>query len=140
MMKLFKYTAVVALAGSLAACGGGVKEPASLDGEKVFFAFDKSDITSESRKNLQGQALYMKNNKDVRVIVEGHCDERGTEEYNLALGARRANASKNVMVREGVEANRIRTISYGKSRPAVKGTGEEVWKWNRNTTTRVIAQ
>jgi peptidoglycan-associated lipoprotein len=132
---MFKYTAMVSVCCLMAACGG-VTEPAELEGQKAYFAFDSSAISSEARDNLKGQALYMKNHAAVKATIEGHCDERGTEAYNLALGARRANASKNVIVKEGVDAKRIKTISYGKSRPAVKGTGEDVWKWNRNTTTR----
>ncbi|MDR0319364.1 MAG: OmpA family protein [Rickettsiales bacterium] len=135
-MKLFKYTAMAAACAGLVACGG-VTEPAELDGQKAFFAFDSSAISSEARDNLKGQALYMKNHANVKATIEGHCDERGTEAYNLALGARRANASKKVITDDGVDAKRIKTISYGKSRPAVKGTGEDVWKMNRNTTTRV---
>jgi len=79
----------------------------------------------------------MKAHDDVKVQIAGNCDERGSTEYNLALGARRANAAKQVIVKEGVEAKRISTISYGKERPLVKGTGEKVWKFNRNATTTV---
>lgn len=135
-MKMFnKYIAVAAAAG-LAACGNTITEPAQLDGSKVFFAFDSSEVDQESRENLQGQALYMKNRENVKVVVEGNCDARGSSEYNLALGARRASAAKAVIVGEGVDAKRVKTISYGKERPAVEGTGESVWKQNRNATTR----
>ena len=128
-----------ALAAVLAACGSSSKivEPKDMNGQKVFFAFDSSEISEEARNNLLGQSLYMKNHKDTKIQVAGNCDERGTSEYNLALGARRANAAKSVMVKDGVDAKRISTISYGKERPAVKGTGEEVWKWNRNAETTV---
>jgi peptidoglycan-associated lipoprotein len=108
-----------------------------LNEQRVFFAFDSSAIVDEARKDLKTQAEYMKQNPDVKVIIEGHCDERGTREYNLALGARRADASKKVIVKDGIDGSRIKTISYGKDRPWRHGTGEEVWRWNRNTTTVV---
>ncbi|MCL2538300.1 MAG: OmpA family protein [Alphaproteobacteria bacterium] len=136
-MKIRNYAMMLCAAGLLAACGGSSKvteiDPAT--NPMVFFAFDKSDITEEARHNLLGQALYMKNNPSTEIMIAGNADERGTVEYNLALGARRANAAKNVIVRDGVDANRIQTISYGKERPFKLGTGEEVWKWNRNATT-----
>ncbi|MDE6478187.1 MAG: OmpA family protein [Alphaproteobacteria bacterium] len=127
------------VAGLLAACGGSSKivEPADLNDQRVFFGFNSSEISDEARDNLLGQSLYMKNHKDVKIQIAGNCDERGSTEYNLALGARRANAAKEVLVRDGVESNRISTISYGKERPLVQGTGESVWKWNRNATTTV---
>ena len=126
-------------AGFLAACSSSSKiteiDPATKP--MVFFAFDSSEISEEARNNLLGQSLYLKNHKDQKVKVEGHCDERGTAEYNLALGARRANAAKTVMVKDGVDAKRISTVSYGKERPWKLGTGEEVWRYNRNATTVV---
>jgi peptidoglycan-associated lipoprotein len=79
----------------------------------------------------------MKNHEDVKIQIAGNCDERGSTEYNLALGARRANAAKSVIVNDGIDSKRISTISYGKERPLVKGTGEKVWKMNRNATTTV---
>ena len=126
-----------AAAGVLAACGGSIVEPADLNNQRVYFGFNSAEITDEARDNLLGQALYMKNHKDVKVQIAGNCDERGSSAYNLALGARRANAAKEVMVKDGVESKRISTISYGKERPFKKGTGESVWKWNRNATTTV---
>ena len=108
-----------------------------MNDQRVFFAFNSSEISKEAKDNLLGQALYMKNHEDVKVQIAGNCDERGTTEYNLALGARRANAAKEVLVNDGIDAKRISTVSYGKERPLVKGTGEEVWKWNRNATTTV---
>ena len=126
------------IAGMLAACGGSsVVEPADLNDQRVFFGFNSSEISEEARDNLLGQALYLKNHEDTKIQIAGNCDERGSVEYNLALGARRANAAKNVIVKDGVDAKRISTISYGKERPLVKGTGESVWKWNRNATTTV---
>ena len=126
------------VAGMLAACGGSsIVEPADLNDQRVFFGFNSSEISEEARDNLLGQALYLKNHEDTKIQIAGNCDERGSVEYNLALGARRANAAKNVIVNDGVDAKRISTISYGKERPLVKGTGESVWKWNRNATTTV---
>lgn len=138
-MKIKNFALLGLTAAVLAACGGSSKvtEPADLNGQKVFFGYDSSAITEDARANLMGQALYMKNHKDVKVLVAGNCDERGTTEYNLALGQRRANAAASVLVAEGVEAKRISTISYGKERPSVMGTGESVWKQNRNATTTV---
>ncbi|MDR0726481.1 MAG: peptidoglycan-associated lipoprotein Pal [Rickettsiales bacterium] len=137
-MKIKNLAMLAATAGLLAACGGSnIVEPADMNGQKVFFAFDSSDISEEAKDNLLGQSLYMKNHKDTKVQIAGNCDERGSTEYNLALGARRANAAKTVLVKDGIESSRISTISYGKERPAVKGTGEKVWAQNRNATTSV---
>jgi peptidoglycan-associated lipoprotein len=138
-MKVQNFAVLAGVAALLAACGGSNKivEPADLNNQKVFFAFDSSNISEESRDNLLGQSLYMKNHKDVKVQIAGNCDERGTTEYNLALGARRANAAKSVIVKDGVEPGRISVISYGKERPSVAGTGESAWKQNRNATTTV---
>ncbi len=137
-MKIKNFALLAGAAGILAACGGSnIVEPADLNDQRVFFAFNSYEISDEARDNLLGQALYMKNHADTKIQIAGNCDERGSSEYNLALGARRANAAKTVLVKDGVEANRISTISYGKERPLVKGTGENVWKWNRNATTTV---
>lgn len=138
-MKVKNMAILAGVAVLMAACGGSSKivEPADMNGQKVFFAFNSSEISPDAKDNLLGQSLYMKNHKDTKIQIAGNCDERGSTEYNLALGARRANAAKSVIVNDGVEANRISTISYGKERPAVKGTGEAVWKQNRNATTTV---
>ena len=138
-MKIKNFAMLAGVAAILAACGGSSKvtEPADLNDQRVFFAFNSSEISDEARANLLGQSLYMKNHEDVKIQIAGNCDERGSTEYNLALGARRANAAKNVIVGDGVSAKRISTISYGKERPLVQGTGEKVWKWNRNATTTV---
>ena len=138
-MKIKNFAMLAGVAAILAACGGSSKitEPADLNDQRVFFAFNSSEITDEARTNLLGQALYMKNHENVKIQIAGNCDERGSTEYNLALGARRANAAKNVIVKDGISAKRISTISYGKERPLVQGTGEKVWKWNRNATTTV---
>ncbi|MDR1072046.1 MAG: OmpA family protein [Rickettsiales bacterium] len=133
-MKVLKY-APLAL---LVACGGSIVEPADINNEKVFFAFDSAEVSKDSKDKLLGQSLYLKNHADTKVQIAGNCDERGTVEYNLALGARRANAAKQVLVKDGIKSARIKTISYGKDRPAVSGTGESVWKQNRNATTTAI--
>ena len=102
------------------------------------FAFDSAAISDESRANLEEQSLYMKQNPDISVVLEGHCDERGSTEYNLALGALRAGNAAHVMIADGIEPERIKTISYGKERPQYYGTGEEVWALNRNSTTKIV--
>jgi peptidoglycan-associated lipoprotein len=106
-------------------------------GDRVFFAYDHSDITPEGRTTLEKQAAWMKTNGSVTVTIEGHCDERGTREYNLALGERRANAVKNVLVALGIPAARVSTISYGKERPAVVGSTEAAYAQNRRGVTTV---
>lgn len=119
----------------LAACSG---VPSDINDDKVFFAFDSAVITDESRENLEQQSLYMKTNPNVNVVLEGHCDERGSTEYNLALGALRAGNAAHVLIADGIEPERIKTISYGKERPQYPGTGEEVWALNRNSTTKTV--
>ncbi|HNY25176.1 MAG TPA: peptidoglycan-associated lipoprotein Pal [Alphaproteobacteria bacterium] len=136
-MKIKNFAMLAGVAGLLAACGGSIVEPADMNDQKVFFAFDSSEISKEANNNLLGQSLYMKHHPETKIQVAGNCDERGSTEYNLALGARRAASAKSVMVKDGVESKRISTISYGKERPAVKGTGEDVWAQNRNATTTV---
>jgi peptidoglycan-associated lipoprotein len=106
-------------------------------GDRVFFDFDKSDIKPEGRAVLQRQADWLKKYPNVTVTVEGHCDDRGTREYNLALGERRATAVKKMLVALGVPANRVSTISYGKERPAVVGDNEQAWAQNRRGVTVV---
>ena len=111
--------------------------PSDINGDQVFFAFDSAQISEDARDNLESQALYMKKNPDINVTIQGRCDERGSTEYNLALGALRAGNAAHVLIREGIEPERIKTISYGKENPLYKGTGEKVWAKNRNATTVV---
>ncbi len=106
-------------------------------GDRVFFAFNSAEITSEGREILQRQAEWLRRYPNVTITIEGHCDERGTREYNLALGARRAQAAKDVLVAMGVPASRLATISYGKERPIVVGHDEEAWAQNRVAISRV---
>lgn len=103
----------------------------------VYFGYDRYDLTSDGRSNLQSQASWLQDHPTVKITVEGHCDERGTREYNLALGDRRANSVKNYLVALGVDPSRIHTVSYGKERPAVTGSGESSWSKNRRSYTRV---
>jgi peptidoglycan-associated lipoprotein len=106
-------------------------------GDRVFFDFDKSDIKPEGQQTLEKQSAWLKKYPNVTVTVEGHCDDRGTREYNLALGERRAAAVKKALVALGIPANRISTISYGKERPAVVGDNEAAWAQNRRGVTVV---
>ncbi|WP_029014657.1 peptidoglycan-associated lipoprotein Pal [Niveispirillum irakense] len=104
-------------------------------GDRVFFGFDKSDLTPEATATLDRQAAWLKQYPAVTVTVEGHADERGTREYNLALGERRATSVKNYLTAMGVDAARVNTISYGKERPAVIGSNEAAWTQNRRGVT-----
>ena len=108
-------------------------------GDRVFFELDRSELSQEARQTLDRQAAWLKRYPAVRVTLEGHCDERGTREYNMALGARRANAARAYLVALGIQSARIQTVSYGAERPAVLGTGEAVWSQNRRAVT-VVAQ
>jgi peptidoglycan-associated lipoprotein len=100
-------------------------------GDRVFYDFDKFDLKPPARATLDKQAAWLKRYPQVRLSIEGHCDERGTREYNLALGERRANAVKNYLVNQGISASRLTTISYGKERPQVAGSNESAWSQNR---------
>jgi peptidoglycan-associated lipoprotein len=106
-------------------------------GDRVFFDLDKSDLKPEARRTLERQAAWLKQYGNAAVTIEGHADERGTREYNLALGDRRAKAASNYLVSLGIAANRVRTISYGKERPAVLGSNEAAWSQNRRAVTVV---
>ena len=123
--------------GSRNALPGSQQDLEASAGDRVFFAFDRSDITPEAQEILARQADWLRRYPNVTVTVEGHCDERGTREYNLALGERRAQAVKNVLVASGIPASRISTISYGKERPAVVGSSEDAYAQNRRAVTTV---
>ncbi|MFA5040275.1 MAG: peptidoglycan-associated lipoprotein Pal [Bdellovibrionales bacterium] len=107
-------------------------------GDRVFFDFDKSDLSTEAQATLDRQANWLKKYTSAKATLEGHCDERGTREYNIALGERRAMAAKNYLVAAGIAAARINTISYGKERPAVVGSNEASWAQNRRAVTIVV--
>jgi peptidoglycan-associated lipoprotein len=106
-------------------------------GDRVFFGLDRSTISADQRPVLERQAAWLAQYPQVQVTVEGHADERGTREYNLALGQRRANSARDVLVAQGVSGSRISTISYGKDRPAALGSNEEAWAQNRRAVTVV---
>lgn len=97
----------------------------------AFFDFDKSALRDDQKAALNEDVAWLKGNAGAKVLIEGHCDERGTAEYNLGLGERRAKAVKDSLITEGVAADRISIISYGKERPFVLGHDESAWKWNR---------
>ncbi|UUX48777.1 peptidoglycan-associated lipoprotein Pal [Nisaea acidiphila] len=117
--------------GAVTAAPGSREEFVAEVGDRVFFGFDKYDLTAEARTTLERQAFWLRKYPSTTVTVEGHCDERGTREYNLALGERRASAVKDYLVALGIDAGRIATISYGKERPVAFGSNEEAWAQNR---------
>jgi len=103
--------------------------------DRVFFATNESILTTKSRDTLRKQAAWLRENTNVNVVVEGHADERGTREYNLALGERRANAAKDYLMTYGISADRISVISYGKERPVDSGSNPLSWSKNRRSVT-----
>ena len=104
-------------------------------GNTVYFGFDSSELAGEAQATLDRQAAFLNVNPTMVVIIEGHADERGTREYNLALGDRRAVAVRDYLLAKGLNAARVRTVSYGKERPAVSGSNEESWAKNRRAAT-----
>ncbi len=114
---------------------GSANQQLASAGNTIYFAFDRSDITAESRQVLLRQAAVLNQNPSWTVTIEGHCDERGTVEYNLGLGERRANATKQALIALGVAAGRINVISYGKERPVNPGHNEQAWAQNRRAVT-----
>ena len=158
-MPTQKLLGALAVAALLAACGSddksgqtatgagglgrGVVRPGSQEdlvaniGDRVFFETDSSSIRADQRPVLERQARWMGQHPQVQVMVEGHADERGTREYNLALGQRRANAARDVLVANGVSGARVSIISYGKDRPTALGSSEEAWAQNRRAVTAV---
>ena len=97
----------------------------------IFFEYDKFDISPDQQAALRGDIDFLKQHANVRFTIEGHCDERGSTEYNLALGDNRANSVKNALVQGGVSADRIKTISYGKEKPFCTQSNEQCWQQNR---------
>jgi peptidoglycan-associated lipoprotein len=112
-----------------------VGELASGVPDRVFFATNETILTTASRETLRKQAAWLRQNSDVTVVVEGHADERGTREYNLALGERRANAAKDYLMTYGVSSDRIKVLSYGKERPVDSGSNPLSWSKNRRSVT-----
>ena len=104
-------------------------------GDTVNFDFDSAELTVSARSTLNRQSAFLSVNPDLMIVIEGHADERGTREYNLALGERRATAVRDYLVAKGINSARVRTVSYGKERPAVSGSDEEAWAKNRRAAT-----
>ena len=112
-----------------------VKELAKGVPDRVFFATNETILTTASRDTLRKQAAWLRKNSSINVVLEGHADERGTREYNLALGERRANSAKDYLMTYGISANRISVISYGKERPVDSGSNPLAWSKNRRAVT-----
>jgi len=110
----------------------------SVVSDTIHFDYDAYDIDPQARAVLDSQVAWLRQYPNVRITIEGHCDERGTREYNLALGDRRANAAKNYLAARGISPARITTISYGKERPVALGSNESAWAQNRRAVTIVI--
>ena len=105
--------------------------------DRVFFATNKSSLTTASRATLRKQANYLRKNKNLTVTIEGHADERGTREYNLALGEKRASSVKDYLISLGINSERISVVSYGKERPQVLGSNKAAWSMNRRSVTTI---
>lgn len=123
--------------GVAAGAPGSQEDLVANAGDRVFFETDSSDLSGEGRATVEKQAQWLKTYANTTITIEGHCDERGTREYNLALGERRANAVKNYLMSLGVDGSRVNTISYGKERPAVMGSDASSWAQNRRGVTVV---
>jgi len=121
--------------GSTAATQMSDAEKLAQVGNTVYFGFDSSELDGEAQATLDRQAAFLNVNPTVVVIIEGHADERGTREYNLALGDRRAVSVRDYLLAKGLDAARIRTVSYGKERPSVAGSNEQAWAKNRRAAT-----
>ena len=106
-------------------------------GDRVLFDVDRFDLAQDARTTIENQTIWLKRYPGVTVTVEGHADERGTREYNLALGERRANSVRDYMIALGIDPNRVRTISFGKERPIDPSSNEEAWQRNRRSVTTV---
>ena len=124
-----------------AGLGSGVSAPGSEAdfatnvGDRVYFVVDQADLTTEAQETLRKQASWLQQYPGVSIQVEGHSDERGTREYNIALSARRATAAREFLIAQGVEASRISSIAYGKERPAALCDAEQCWSQNRRAVT-----
>ena len=137
------FLAPSTLSGSSAKFDGDVNDPGSIAffknnvGDRVLFSIDQSDIDQSGRDILLAQVDWLKLNSDYKIIIEGHADERGTREYNLALGARRANSAREFLVSRGIESSRIKTVSFGKERPAELCSNENCYSENRRAVSVV---
>jgi len=116
---------------------GSVQDFIANAGDTVFFETDSHSVTGAARSTLDAQARWLNTYSSLGIVVEGHADERGTREYNLALGDRRANSARNYLISMGVSPSRITTISYGKEQPLIVGNGQQYWSQNRRAVTRV---
>ena len=151
-MKIIKYFMITALCSVLLSACATSKKGAVLEGDvyagnetveylatgvkdRVFFATNKSTLTTASRDTLRKQAAWLRKNGKISVTIEGHADERGTREYNLALGERRANAVKDYLMTYGISGKRLSVISYGKERPVNNGSTPLAWSQNRRSVT-----
>ena len=145
-MRMIKALAAIAALTLMAACSSSTQEPPQAGtsvtpgsiadfrqnvGDRVYFDTDMSNIREDGRATLAKQADWLKKYTNYPILIEGKCDERGTREYNLALGERRANAVRQYLVAQGLPAERVKTISYGKERPEVVGSDEGAWARNR---------
>lgn len=126
--------------GGANATPGSQEDLAANVGDRVFFDYNSSTLSAEAQKTLERQAGWLKQYPDAGISLEGHCDERGTREFNLALGERRASAAKKYLVSLGVKPSRVSTISYGKERPAVIGSNESAWAQNRRAVTVITSK
>ena len=120
---------------SSASVGKSPAEKLAQVGDTVNFEFDSAELTVSARSTLNRQSAFLSVNPDLMIVIEGHADERGTREYNLALAERRATAVRDYLVAKGMNSARVRTVSYGKERPAVAGSDEASWAKNRRATT-----
>lgn len=118
---------------------GSVRDFVASAGDRVYFELDSYRVSPEAGQRLNAQAQWLQRYPNVTVRIEGNADERGTREYNLALGARRAEAVRTYLVERGVAPNRVNTISYGKERPYATGAGEDAWARNRNAHTAIVS-
>ena len=124
-----------ASAASTSVTPGSVGDFRQNVGDRVFFDTDSSNVREDGRQTLNRQAEWLKKYGNYQITIEGHCDERGTREYNLALGERRANAARQYLIAQGIPASRLKTVSYGKERPDPVGSDEAAWSRNRRAVT-----
>ena len=122
-------------ASSAAAAATSAEDALAKIGNTVYFGYDSSALSDDAQATLMRQAGFLRGNPSLTVTIEGHCDERGTREYNLALGERRATAARDYLLAQGVDPARIRVISYGKERPVASGSNEQSWSKNRRAAT-----
>jgi peptidoglycan-associated lipoprotein len=135
--KAAEDAAAKAAAEEAAAKERAAKEAAGL--KAIYFDFDKSFVRDDAKAVMKANAAWLKANPKTKVRIEGNCDERGTREYNFALGSRRANAVREFLIAHGVDGARVVTVSYGKERPVDPGTGEDAWQHNRNAHTNLTS-